>query len=199
MKKATFQEYTEAKKEIMSGGECKEYASTDEYGRNHKTICCENGEAFWEVTENDVTEFWSTKHPDSRKYEAERELATNVGTNMEEVDYKELAGTCDTKRMTYLLSGREVGKVWEDGMNRAKVMEHYGYKDTQEAHVAMGFWKKESVPERIGLLSEGLLSALDFKKKIRVIFEYDPDFPRAYLRVEGTKEVNVEEAHTDSL
>ena len=100
MKKATFQEYTEAKKEIMSGGECKEYASTDEYGRNHKTICCENGEAFWEVTENDVTEFWSTKHPDSRKYEAERELATNVGTNMEEVDYKELAGTCDTKRMT---------------------------------------------------------------------------------------------------
>lgn len=95
MKKATFQEYTEAKKEIMSGGECKEYASTDEYGRNHKTICCENGEAFWEVTENDVTEFWSTKHPDSRKYEAERELATNVGTNMEEVDYKELAGTCD--------------------------------------------------------------------------------------------------------
>ena len=97
------------------------------------------------------------------------------------------------------MKGREVGKVWEDGMNRAKVMEHYGYKDTQEAHVAMGFWKKESVPERIGLLSEGLLSALDFKKKIRVIFEYDPDFPRAYLRVEGTKEVNVEEAHTDSL
>ena len=76
MKKATFQEYTEAKKEIMSGGECKEYASTDEYGRNHKTICCENGEAFWEVTENDVTEFWSTKHPDSRKYEAPRSPAT---------------------------------------------------------------------------------------------------------------------------
>ena len=100
MKKATFEEYNEAKKEIMSGGECKEYASTDEYGRNHKTICCEDGNAFWEVTENDVTEFCSTKHPDSRKYEIERELAADTGTNMTEADYQKLANMRDTKHMT---------------------------------------------------------------------------------------------------
>ncbi len=84
-------------------------------------------------------------------------------------------------------------------MSREKVLEHYGYEDTQEAHVAMGFWAKETVPERIGKLSDALKKTLDFNKKVRVIFEYDPDFPRAYLRIEGTKEINPEEAHTDSL
>lgn len=69
MKKATFSEYQEAKAEVMKGGECKEYADTDEYGRVHKTICCEDGNNFYEVTENGVTEFWSTKHSESRKYE----------------------------------------------------------------------------------------------------------------------------------
>ena len=81
--------------------------------------------------------------------------------------------------------------MWEDGMSREAVLEHYGYGDTQEAHVAMGFWKKESVPERIGMLSDVLTEMLDLKKKVRIIFEYDPDFPRAYLRIEGAKEVNM--------
>lgn len=76
-----------------------------------------------------------------------------------------------------------------DGISSKTVLEHYGYKDTTEPHVAMGFWTKESVPERIGKLSDGLLSTLDFNKKIQVIFEYDPDFPKAFLRIKGTKDV----------
>jgi len=79
--------------------------------------------------------------------------------------------------------------MWDDGMSCAEVLEHYGYEDTMEEHVAMGFWPKESVPERIGKLSEALLDALDFNKKIQVIFEYDPDFPKAYLRIRGTRGV----------
>ena len=82
-------------------------------------------------------------------------------------------------------------KVWEDGMSSEAVLEHYGYEDTREPHVAMGFWPKESVPERIKNLSDGLLSAIDFNKKVQVIFEYDPDFPRAFLRINGTKDVNM--------
>ncbi len=81
--------------------------------------------------------------------------------------------------------------TWNDGMSREAVLEHYGYEDIQEPHVAMGFWTKGSVPGRIENLSDALTKVLDFKKRIRVIFEYDPDFPRAYLRIEGTKEVNV--------
>ncbi len=69
MKKATFSEYQEAKAEVMKGGECREYTDTDEYGRVHKTICCEDGNNFYELTANGVTEFWSTKHSESRKYE----------------------------------------------------------------------------------------------------------------------------------
>lgn len=69
MKKATFTEYQEAKAEVMRGGECREYTDTDEYGRIHKTICCEDGNNFYELTANGVTEFWSTKHSESRKYE----------------------------------------------------------------------------------------------------------------------------------
>ncbi len=113
MKKATFEEYTEAKKEIMSGGECKEYSDVDEYGRNHKVICCEDGNNFWEVTDGDETEFWSTKHAESRKYVIERELARNAGTNMAEIDYQKLANMCDTKHMTddeaRLFIGQELG------------------------------------------------------------------------------------------
>lgn len=86
----------------------------------------------------------------------------------------------------------ETKKLWHDGMSREAVLKHYGYEDTMEPHVAMGFWTKESVPERIGKLSESLLSALDFNKKVQVIFEYDPDFPRAYLRIKGTKDVNMQ-------
>lgn len=97
----------------MSGGECKEYEETDQYGRYHKTICCIDGGTFWEVTENGTTEFWSTKYPESRKYEEERELARNVGTNVDEKEYRRLAGMIDTKHMTddaaRLFIGEELG------------------------------------------------------------------------------------------
>lgn len=73
MKAVTFSEYEAAKLEIIKGKDFKEYADMDEYGRNHKTYCCEDGSTFWEVTENGVTEFWSTKHSESRKYVAVQE------------------------------------------------------------------------------------------------------------------------------
>ena len=88
MKKATFSEYQEAKAEVMKDGECREYVDTDEYGRLHKTICCEDGNNFYEVTENGITEFWSTKHSASRKYEEPQEAAQDAAENKED-DYRE--------------------------------------------------------------------------------------------------------------
>ena len=84
MKKATFSEYQEAKAGVMKGGECREYADIDEYGRLHKTICCEDGNNFYEVTENGITEFWSTKHSASRKYEEPQEAARDAEENKED-------------------------------------------------------------------------------------------------------------------
>lgn len=69
MKKATFTEYQDAKAEIVKGGKCKEYTDVDAKGRLHKTICCESGQNFHEITYAGATEFWSTLYPESRKYE----------------------------------------------------------------------------------------------------------------------------------
>ena len=71
--------------------------------------------------------------------------------------------------------------MWHDGMCREAVLEHYGYEDTKEPHVAMGFWTKDSVPERIKNLSDGILSAIDLKglkmstlnKRTRTAFRED--------------------------
>ena len=114
MQRATFEEYTEAKKEIMNGGgACAERRATDECGRKCKVIFCENAGFFCEVTEDNVTKFWSTKHPDVRQYVEERELAQNAGTSVKEEDYQELARMYDTKHMTdeeaSLFIGQELG------------------------------------------------------------------------------------------
>lgn len=101
MKKVSYEEYVAAKTQVMSGGECNECSNTDEYGRIHKTICCEDGNNFYEVTENGETEFWSTKHAESRKYiEAKKEVCKDAGTYMDEKDYQELAGLSDTAHMS---------------------------------------------------------------------------------------------------
>ncbi|MDE6617146.1 MAG: hypothetical protein K2K35_11310 [Lachnospiraceae bacterium] len=84
-------------------------------------------------------------------------------------------------------------------MNPEKVCNHYGYIYDKKAGHAEGFWKKESVPENIRKLSGALSGCLDYDKKIQVIFEYDPDFPRAYLKISGLKDVNNSEAGSRSL
>lgn len=74
MKRVSFAEFEAAKLEVIKGKEYREYTDTDQYGRNHKTYCCEDGGTFWEVTERGVTEFWSTAHPESRYYEEAKEI-----------------------------------------------------------------------------------------------------------------------------
>ncbi len=90
MREVIFSGYQDAKAEIMKGGEYREYADIDEYGRLHKTICCEDGNNFYEVTKNGVTEFWSTRHSESRKYEEPRTVdqkAKDAATGKD--DYRE--------------------------------------------------------------------------------------------------------------
>lgn len=75
-------------------------------------------------------------------------------------------------------------KKWSDGVNAEDVAKHYGYEDSEEAGVHQGFWRKESVPERFKKISE---LPIDWSKKVQVIFEYDPNFQRAYIRAIGLK------------
>lgn len=71
------------------------------------------------------------------------------------------------------------------GPTPEEVLRHFGYpEDTQEKGVGIGCWEKGTVFERFANLPE-LIPYLDKNKKIRIVFDYDPDFPRALLQVTG--------------
>jgi hypothetical protein len=74
-----------------------------------------------------------------------------------------------------------------------EVEKHYGY--TESAH-ASAYWEiNENTLERLKLLPE----ALDPKKKIRVTFDYDPDFPRALIQVwDGVRDFTAFADNTNS-
>ena len=72
MGKVTFDEYQNAKNEIISGVECKEETIfPNQWGMSSKTYSTENNGNFYETTDPNtgITEFWSDKHPSSRYYE----------------------------------------------------------------------------------------------------------------------------------
>jgi hypothetical protein len=72
MKEVTFEEFENAKLEIIRGVEFHEDTSTTQYGMMSKTYTTEKHGTFYEVTDPNkpgIIEFWSTKHPESRYYD----------------------------------------------------------------------------------------------------------------------------------
>lgn len=70
---------------------------------------------------------------------------------------------------------------------REEIFRHYGYpKDTHDKGIAVGNWEKDDAFERLAFLPE-LIPYLDKSKKVKIIFDYDPDYPRALLQVTGQK------------
>ena len=72
MMTVTFQEYENAKAEIIQGVEWKEFTNfPNQSGMMSKTYCTENSGNFYEVTDPNtrITEFWSDKHSRSRYYD----------------------------------------------------------------------------------------------------------------------------------
>ncbi len=68
MKRVTLKEYETAKAAALHG---KEYKENSEMKNNviYKQYVCKDGSGiFYERTENGITEFWSTKHSESRLY-----------------------------------------------------------------------------------------------------------------------------------
>lgn len=63
-----------------------------------------------------------------------------------------------------------------------EVLEHYGYKpeDTHCNNVGIGVWRREEAFQRLGKV-EAFMRFVDDKKKARIEFNYDPDFPAALL------------------
>jgi len=72
MATVSFEEFENAKLEIIRGVEYHEDTSTTDYGTTSKTYSTEKNGTFYEVTDPNkpgVIEFWSTKHPESRFYD----------------------------------------------------------------------------------------------------------------------------------
>ncbi len=67
--------------------------------------------------------------------------------------------------------------------NWKAVCRHFGHNPKIELTAFTGCWKKEDAPEWF----KEIENILDWNKKIQVIFEYDPDFPRIFLSIKGTK------------
>lgn len=77
------------------------------------------------------------------------------------------------------LAGKDqtAAKTMENGLTRQSVAEHYGYSTVANK---LGCWKIETgALDRLAFLPE----VLDPKKKFRVTFDYDPEFPRALLQI----------------
>ena len=78
--------------------------------------------------------------------------------------------------------------LWPDGVNSRMVLEHYGYK--RDLDGPRGFWSNDGtiferfckIPEVIQQFGNG---------KIRVIFDYDPDFPRALVQILGLAQPDI--------
>lgn len=65
----------------------------------------------------------------------------------------------------------------------AEVLAHYGYSMEElrkEGEVGTGIWNKEEAFVRLGSLPD-FMKFVDSTKKARIIFEYDPDYPKALL------------------
>lgn len=78
-----------------------------------------------------------------------------------------------------------------------EVLRHFGYpEDTQEKGVGIGCWEKSKTFDNLADLP-GLIPYLDKNKKIRIVFDYDPDFPRALLQVTGLKDSDYAVHHSD--
>ena len=67
--------------------------------------------------------------------------------------------------------------------SRNEVLAHYGYSMEElrkEGEVGTGIWNKEEAFVRLGSLPD-FMKFVDSTKKARIIFEYDPDYPKALL------------------
>lgn len=64
---------------------------------------------------------------------------------------------------------------------------HYGHDldELETKDYEIGTWPKESAIERLKSLP-GFMGFVDDTKKVRITFEYDPDYPTALLLVEAS-------------
>lgn len=89
----------------------------------------------------------------------------------------------ERRTTTEVDTGKEVRRT-----NKNEVFAHYGKEYAECNGLGYGLWPKEDALENLKHVPE-LVPYLDGKRKIRITFDYDPDFPVALFTSEGTKEM----------
>ena len=80
---------------------------------------------------------------------------------------------------------RGVRKIGKANSCKEKALAHFGY-DRSGVAPAIGIWPNDGdALIRLGHLPEVLRLHQAEKKKIRIVFDYDPDFPKALLQIWG--------------
>ncbi len=67
-------------------------------------------------------------------------------------------------------------------LDKEAVMKHFGYDPKTYIQMQVGWWPAEKVLFEMPILKS--YQELTGNKKIRVVIDYDPDYPRAMFRVE---------------
>lgn len=77
----------------------------------------------------------------------------------------------------------------------AEVMEHFGYMEGIPLDVGIGCWPNDAdlILKRLAVLPEVLKQRDALKRKIRIVFDYDPDFSSALLQVWGLETISADE------
>ena len=81
--------------------------------------------------------------------------------------------------------GKGARKIGKGNSCKEKALAHFGY-DRSGVAPAIGIWPNDGdALIRLGRLPEVLRLHQAEKKKIRIVFDYDPDFPKALLQIWG--------------
>ena len=89
-------------------------------------------------------------------------------------------------------------KQWGKDATHDETYAHFGYEVKHESGAGTGCWPNDgkTIMQNLRALPEVLEQFSDPKKRIRVVFDYDPDFPRALFQVWGMETVTMDEFST---
>jgi len=90
-------------------------------------------------------------------------------------------------------------KQWPKDAARDETYAHFGYEVKLEPGVGAGCWPNDgkTIMQNLRALPEILEQFSDPKKRIRVVFDYDPDFPRALFQVWGMETMTMDEINAE--
>lgn len=65
-------------------------------------------------------------------------------------------------------------------------LQHYGYDAERKSGVFYGFWDREIALQNLIMIPESM-KKIGLDKKYRIVFDYDPDYPKALLQLQESE------------